>query len=87
MPVTRAELVNQGATGERFHLYLQVGLEQLGHSPAGNGSLEVSYETSAGIVTLIRLTSAGTGITVSGDEPDFHQPSPPASLVVASCTE
>lgn len=71
--ITRAELAALGVTNSRFHLYLPVGLEELSHSPTGSGALDLSYETSAGNVTLMRLESSGNGVAVSGDEPDFLQ--------------
>jgi hypothetical protein len=71
IPITRAGLADLGVTGDRFYLYLPVGLDELSHSPTGSGGLEVSYETSAGEVTLMRLDSSGNGVAVSGDEPDF----------------
>jgi hypothetical protein len=71
IPFTRAELAALGVTQGRFNLYLPIGLEELSHSANGSGALEVSYETSAGNATLMRVASHGSGVAVSGDEPDF----------------
>ncbi|MCC6597220.1 MAG: hypothetical protein IT559_00280 [Alphaproteobacteria bacterium] len=71
-PITMPVGTFDDNTNNRTSLYLPVVVSDLGYGDGGAGGFSVKYKTGDGTIQLFDLhSSAGAGMSVTGDEPDF----------------